>query len=123
MATLRSGECADAMLGNDNFAIFGSNRSGNRSQRPFKQFLMLRGGLNSAEENISRTDFRQSGRKPTWTWMTVILALVRLDPRHFRFGRFGFSRSLSRLGQDAGLWAKDPALPLSSLDFCRYAMA
>ena len=60
---VRSGECADAMLGNDDFALFGGDRSGDRSDRRLKQFLMLRGGLNSPEENVPRTDLRQPGTK------------------------------------------------------------
>jgi hypothetical protein len=59
---VRSGECADAMLGNDDFAFFGSDRRGDRSE-PLKEFLALSGRLNSPEENISRTNLRQSGTK------------------------------------------------------------
>jgi len=36
-----SGECADATLGNHDFAFFGSDRRGDRSERPLKQFLVL----------------------------------------------------------------------------------
>ena len=63
MARVRSGECADAMLGNDDFAFFASDRRGDRSERPLKKFLVLSGRLNSPEENISRTNLRQSGTK------------------------------------------------------------
>src|SRR4029077_16311726 len=57
---VRSGECADAMLGNHDFAFLGSDRRGDRSERPLKQFLVLSRGFNSSEEYISRTNLRHS---------------------------------------------------------------
>ena len=51
------------MLGNDDFAFFGSDRRRDRSERPFKQFLVLSRGFNSPEENILGTNLRQSGPK------------------------------------------------------------
>jgi hypothetical protein len=58
-----AGEGTDAMLGDDNFAFFRRDDSGYRSERFLKQFLMLRRGFNGAEENVSRTDLRESGAK------------------------------------------------------------
>jgi hypothetical protein len=58
-----AGEGTDAMLGDDNFALFRRNDSRDRSERFLKQFLMLRRGFNSAEENVSRTDLREPGTK------------------------------------------------------------
>ena len=59
-----AGEGTDAMLGDDNFALFRRDDSRDRSERFLKQFLMLRRGFNGAEEYVSRTDLRQPGTKP-----------------------------------------------------------
>ena len=58
-----AGEGTDAMLGDDNFAFFRRDDSRDGSERVLKQFLMLRRGFNGTEENVSRTDLRQSGTK------------------------------------------------------------
>jgi len=59
-----AGEGTDAMLGDDNFALFRCDDSRDRSERFLKQLLMLRRGFNGAEEYVSRTDLRQPGTKP-----------------------------------------------------------
>lgn len=58
-----AGEGTDAMFGDDDFAFFRGDDCGDQSERLLKQFLMLRRGFNGAEENVSRTDLRESRTK------------------------------------------------------------
>lgn len=58
-----AGEGTYAMLGDDDFAFFRRDDRGDRSERLLKQFLMLRGGLNGAEEDVSRADLWEPGTK------------------------------------------------------------
>jgi hypothetical protein len=58
-----AGKGTDAMLGDDNFAVFRCDDRGDRSVRLLEQFLILRRGFNGAEEDVSRTDLREPGPK------------------------------------------------------------
>jgi hypothetical protein len=67
-----AGEGTDAMLGDDNFAFFRRDDSRDSSERVLKQFLMLRRGLTAPKRTFRELTSGSPGRKPTWTWMTIM---------------------------------------------------